>query len=95
MAAVEKLKKKTERSELSPKDSNAMAERLQVAEETISILNAANNQLNEELCALRSDFAVLEGLLIESGQTLERLQEMVSNLRSDLFDVNSSASHFS
>ena len=55
-----------------------MEERVKFAEETIAILNAANGQLNDELTVLKSDFNVMEGLLIESGQTLQKLQEMVS-----------------
>ena len=51
--------------------------RLQVADETIAILRSSNSQLDRNLAVLQSDFSVMESLLIESGQTLQRLQEMV------------------
>jgi hypothetical protein len=54
-----------------------MKNRLQLADETIAILRSSNSQLDRNLSVLQSDFSVLESLLIESGQTLQRLQEMV------------------
>lgn len=51
--------------------------RLQLADETIAILRSSNSQLDRNLAVLQSDFSVMESLLIESGQTLQRLQEMV------------------
>lgn len=54
-----------------------MKNRLQVADETIAILRSSNSQLDRNLAVLQSDFSVMESLLIESGQTLQRLQEMV------------------
>jgi hypothetical protein len=53
-------------------------DRLKLAEETVSILRSSNSQLDKHLVSVKSDFSVLETLLIESGQTLQRLQEMVS-----------------
>jgi hypothetical protein len=52
-------------------------DRLQLADETIAILRSSNSQLDRNLAVLQSDFSVMESLLIESGQTLQRLQEMV------------------
>ena len=54
-----------------------MKNRLQVADEIIAILRSSNSQLDRNLAVLQSDFSVMESLLIESGQTLQRLQEMV------------------
>jgi len=51
-------------------------DRLKLAEETIAILRSSNSQLDKHLVSVKSDFSVLETLLIESGQTLQRLQEM-------------------
>lgn len=56
---------------------NKMKDRLKLADDTIVILKFDNTQLDRQLLALKSDFSVLESLLIESGQTLQRLQEMV------------------
>lgn len=55
-------------------------DRLKLAEETVAILRSSNSQLDKHLVSVKSDFSVLETLLIESGQTLQRLQEMVSLL---------------
>ena len=62
-----------------------MKNRLQLADETIAILRSSNSQLDRNLSVLQSDFSVLESLLIESGQTLQRLQEMV---RVKAFSIN-------
>lgn len=58
-------------------NSDSLKNRLQLADETISILRSSNSQLDRNLSVLQSDFSVLESLLIESGQTLQKLQEMV------------------
>lgn len=58
-------------------DFSEMKDRLKLSEETTAILRSSNNQLDTNLVALKSDFRVLEALLIESAQTLTRLQEMV------------------
>jgi magnesium-transporting ATPase (P-type) len=55
-------------------------DRLKLSEETVAILRSSNSQLDKHLVSVKSDFSVLETLLIESGQTLQRLQEMVSLL---------------
>jgi DNA-binding response OmpR family regulator len=64
-----------------------MKNRLQLADETIAILRSSNSQLDRNLSVLQSDFSVLESLLIESGQTLQRLQEMV-RLSVNAFSTN-------
>lgn len=58
-------------------NNDSLKNRLQLADETIAILRSSNSQLDRNLSVLQSDFSVLESLLIESGQTLQRLQEMV------------------
>ena len=58
-----------------------MKDQLKLAQETVAILRSSNSQLDKHLVSVKSDFSVLETLLIESGQTLQRLQEMVSPLR--------------
>ena len=59
-------------------DIENMKNRLLLADDTIVILRSSNINLDKNLTALKADFSVLESLLIESGQTLQRLQEMVS-----------------
>ena len=61
-------------------DDDSLRNRLQLADETIGILRSSNAQLDRNLNGLKSDFSVLESLMIESGQTLQRLQEMVSSI---------------
>ena len=62
-------------------NSDSLKNRLQLADETISILRSSNSQLDRNLSVLQSDFSVLESLLIESGQTLQKLQEMVRQIK--------------
>lgn len=63
-------------------DNDSTKNRLQLADETIAILRSSNTQLDKNLSDLKSDFSVLETLMIESGQTLQKLQEMVSSRHS-------------
>ena len=61
-------------------DEESLRNRLHLADETIGILRSSNTQLDRNFNGLKSDFSVLESLMIESGQTLQRLQEMVRHL---------------
>ena len=61
-------------------DEESLRSRLHLADETIGILRSSNTQLDRNFNGLKSDFSVLESLMIESGQTLQRLQEMVRHL---------------
>ena len=61
-------------------DEESLRSRLNLADETIGILRSSNTQLDRNFNGLKSDFSVLESLMIESGQTLQRLQEMVRHL---------------
>ena len=60
-------------------NEESLRNRLHLADETIGILRSSNAQLDRNFNGLKSDFSVLESLMIESGQTLQRLQEMVRN----------------
>lgn len=61
-------------------DNTSLRQKLQLKESTITTINDLNINLESELVSLRAEFSNVESSLIESVETLQKMQERVKSL---------------